>query len=139
MAIDVEEHIKRQLEDIDITEMVEDEVRALVSSQIRKAICLAVDTKVEEFVKVQVMESMKGEVVVSDGFGKTEKFPSFDVLFKTRFSKMLKDDWKVKGMIEKIIKAKVTLLFNQEAETIRLNVIEQVGDLYAVKKEASNG
>jgi hypothetical protein len=127
--LNIEGYIQKQLEGVDIQDLVESEIKRLVSDDIRKAISLTVKTHIDRIVKTEIEIAMAGEVLTNDGWGKKNKYESFQALFKELFKKRLDESWDMKKLIENAIKERVDYLFKHEEKAIKQSIIDGIAKL----------
>lgn len=127
--INIEDYIQKQLEGIDIQDLVEAEVKRLVSDDIKKAISSTVKAQIDRIVKTEIEIAMSGEVLTNDGWGKKNQYESFEALFKELFKKRLDECWEMKKLIGNAIKERVDSLFKQQEEAIKKSIIDGIAKL----------
>jgi len=119
-----DEYIARQLEEIDISEYVKDEIRSRVGDEIQRQITIGVKEKVTEIINAEIRIVLNKPVATDDGWGKKESYNNFESLFKKVFSERLAGEWEMKKAIENQVKSKVAELFEKNFREVATKIAD---------------
>ena len=114
--LDLNKYIKQQLEDLDISLIVKQEVREQVRSDIARELKVIVREQIDRIITDEVNLILKEGVTVSTGYGEPTVYKSFENFFKSEFQKRMNKDYDMKKIIELGVKAKVASLFNTQVD-----------------------
>lgn len=118
MNIDIENYIQKQLEEIDIAELVRRELRAMVADEFKSTVAPAVRKEVDAIIKAELEACFSKPIKTNNGWGERNEYASLDDLFKQEFYKRLESSYEMKNTIKKLVEAKVSDLMKQHYDAI---------------------
>lgn len=124
--MDLNKTIQNFLDNIDLSEMVEKEIRNQIHGDVARTIRDCIKNKVDDLIKVEFDIIMRQGIETDDGWGKKESFDSFEDLFKKEFKNKLNESWEMKRTIEKIVKSKLDSLFKNELDKVIKSFADQL-------------
>ena len=124
--MDIEQYIQDQVEQIDISAIVRQEVRANITDDIRKQIHAVVNREIEAIIKKEITFAMSQPISTDDGWGKKEAYPSIEALFKEKFASKLESSWEMKKTISREVQNKVNDLFNKSVHDVIAKITEEL-------------
>ena len=103
----LEELVRERMDDLDISEMVESEIRKLIAQEATKSIHAIMEKKIDKILTDAIAAEMDRPVVTNDGWGKVEKFTNFEACFRQTFAKKLAETWQVHQVIQKQVDTRI--------------------------------
>lgn len=103
----LEEIVTQKIEEIDVSEMVSNFIQKMISDNVRREIDRQVKEKVSDLIQIEFDIQMKKPIETNDGWGKKEKYDSFEELFRKHFRASMDNTWEVKNKIERMVKDRV--------------------------------
>jgi len=130
----VETLVKQRIDQMDIEYLVKESVSALISDQVKKSIKPILETQLNSIIEKEIESIFTTEVKTDDGWGQRKTYASFEDLFKHEFQKKLKDEYKVKNVIQKLVQERVTSLINQDYAKVVETIVDTLTGSKLVKK-----
>lgn len=124
--MDIQEYFTKQIENINLEDMVRDAVRNQVKSDICATIKRLTEQEVSEIIKKEVDITLNKPVKTDDGWGKKKDWDSFEQLFKSVFAERLDNSWDMKSLLEKKVKEKVEALIEQNKKEAIDKVVKEI-------------
>jgi flagellar hook-basal body complex protein FliE len=116
--INIEEYIKKQIEDIDLHDVVRELIRQLISDDVKRQIRDTSMEEVKRIVKTEVEIVLSKGVQTDDGWGKKESYTSFEEMFKKHFKEAINNHYEVRRTIEDYTKQQVKKLVDDKTKDI---------------------
>lgn len=135
MEINIESHIVQRIEEMDLGFYVREEVRVLISKDVRETIQKIIVEEARVMVTTEIDKIMDGPVETDDGWGKKNSYPSFADLFKKEVKAAFSASWDAKRLIEQKTKERVDALIKGEYGRIVEKVVDGLTCSKLVKKE----
>jgi hypothetical protein len=126
LSINIEEMVKREIEEMDIPSIVKSIVNKLISDDVRKEINKIVQESCKRMVNAEIMKQLDGEVETDNGWGDRKKFNSFEDMFRAEFKKRLDGQYEIKRVIESAVKEKVSDLFKEKQKEAIDKVVKEL-------------
>lgn len=130
----IEQQVQRELEDMDLRGIIEDQLRKTVASEAGKQMVGAIKQTAEELIREEITNTLNGKVETNDGWGKKESYPSFEDMFRKTFKAKMDSTYEVKKEIEKLVKARVDLLMKQESDSVIERIVDTLTQSRLTKK-----
>ena len=134
----VEAQVKRELENMDLREIVENEVRRVVSNGIGKEIVSKVSLLADQMIAEECRKELDGEVETDDGWGHRKTYSSFEELFRETFKNRMNSSYDVKREIEKLVKERVESLIKQDYNKVLEKIVDELSKSKLVKNDNRN-
>jgi hypothetical protein len=116
--IDINKHLEDELNRIDLSEVVSEEIRKLINKDIRSQILKIVNSKLELLITSEINNELSGKVMTDDGWGARKTYDSFEALFKATLVEKMNGAYSMKETISRCVKARVDKLFSDKAGDI---------------------
>jgi len=122
----VSTEVSRQLEEIDLRGIAESEVRKCISNGVGKEIVQSIHSVAKFMIAEEVRKALDAEVVTNDGWGKVQKFSSFEELFRKVFKAEMDAKYEVQKEIQKQVAAKVSELVKQDYKQVIDKIVSEI-------------
>lgn len=124
--MNIEQYIEDQLQNVDIKSIVVNEVKNQVGKEIFAAIKRLTEQEITTIIKKEIEIALTQPVSTDDGWGKKEKFDSFDTMFRKVFAEKLNNSYEIKGTIKKMVEEKVSKLYEQNKKEAIERVVSSI-------------
>lgn len=129
----VEAQVKRELEELGLKFIVENEVRSTISKGIGKEIVSNVAAVANQMIAEEVRKALDGEVATDDGWGHRKTYSSFEELFRETFKAKMNSTYDVKKEIEQLVKERVDSLVRQNYNRVLEKITDEITKSKLVK------
>lgn len=130
----VEKQVVIELGQMDLTGIVESEVRKFIVSCVSKGTLSSVNDIAKNMITEEIKKCLEDKITTDDGWGKRETYDSFQALFSKTFKRKMDESYEVKKEIEKQVSARVQSLINQEYTRIIAKIVDGISGTVLVKK-----
>ena len=134
MEINIEGLVKERIEDMDLQFMVKEVIGGLITKDIRETIGKIVKDECSKLISDGIAELLSGAVETDDGWGKTQKFPSLEIMFKGELKKQMDSTWDAKREIEKQLSNRVKSIMDSQYKDVVTKIVDGLTGSY-IKKE----
>lgn len=124
--MDLAEILKEKIEEIDVVDLVRQEIKQAVSSDVRSSIRDLVKKEIELIIQDEIKVIMKKPLKTDDGWGKKNEYPDFEALFKQEFKNRLDASWDMKNTLEKAVKDRVSSLFQNNLSEVVQKFVDSI-------------
>ena len=124
--MDIEKYVEEQLQNVDITSIVNQVVRNEVKTEIYSTIKRLTERKITEIIEQEIAIALNTSVKTDDGWGKRNEYPNFDALFRETFAKKLNESWEMKKTIQKVVEARVSKLYEANKKEAINKVVDEI-------------
>lgn len=114
----LEDIVKEKLNEIDLSDIVAQEVRTIISEPLRREIAKYTAERIKALIDVEIEIALTKPVKTDDGWGKKKEYANFEELYKQAFAEKINGAYEVKSTIEKTVKARVDELFKTNAQVV---------------------
>ena len=125
-GLDLNKYIAQQLEDIDISLIVKQEVKSQVQGDVARELKVIVREQIERIILDEIDLVMKEGIEVSDGWDKPKRYEKFSDFFRVEFRKRLDKSYDIRKLIDKAVKDKVSSLFNANIDKALKDIVEKL-------------
>lgn len=138
MEIDINTLIRNQIEELDLSDLVRKEIRALISDATKKHINDAVKAGCTKIVEDEIQKLLfAGEIVISNGWDSKERYANFDEFLRSAFRKAAHEKYEVMRTVEKLVKERITSLLNAKYNEVLEKIVDSLTASRLVKKEGA--
>lgn len=139
MDLNIEKLVERQValevSETDIAGIVKYQVREIIANGVGKEIIASIGAVAKHMIAEEVRKALDGEVVINDGWGNSEVYPSFEELFRKTFKKAMDEKYEVKREIEKQVAARVQALVKQDYTRAIEKIVDEISGIKLAKKD----
>lgn len=132
--MEIEKLIQEQIQNVEYENLVTDEIRRCLTGDIKRTINEVMRNEIEDIIKSEIEIVMSGEVFTDDGWGRKEKFNSFENLFKKTFKEKLNSSYDIKRILGENIKKRVSQLYEKNKADAIEKVVDAMTKTHIVKK-----
>lgn len=126
MNINIEELIKAEIKDMDLALVVREVVTSLIGEEVQLSLRDVIQEESKRIISGQIALVLESPIETDDGWGKREKWESFEVLFKTKFLEKINSHYEMKKTIESQVKARVESLFANSYKEISNKIANEL-------------
>jgi len=124
--MDIEKYIEDQLQEIDIKAIVIGIVRDQAKSEVFATIKRLTEQEISTIIKKEIEIALSQSLETDDGWGKREKYDSFEDIFRKVFAEKLAASYEVKKTIKKMVEDKVGKLYEQNKQEAIKKVVTEL-------------
>ena len=124
--MDIEQYIEDQLHNIDIRAIVIGIVRDQAKSEVYATIKRLTEQEISTIIKKEIEIALSQSLETDDGWGKREKYDSFEDIFRKVFAEKLAASYEVKKTIKKMVEDKVGKLYEQNKQEAIKKVVTEL-------------
>lgn len=118
MNVDVEKLIQSRIDDMDFETLARDEMRSYIKDAAEAELKKVTREEIQAIIKGAIAEAMQNGVETNDGWGKVEKFESFEQMFKIYLKKALNETYNIRNTVETFIKNETKNLVEKHSNEI---------------------
>lgn len=119
-------HVQQELSHMDVPSLIEGEIGKFITKIAEQKMKTAVNEVANSIITEEITKVLDGPVSTDDGWGRREKYDSFDDLVRVTFKKKLDDSYAVKTNIQKWVKERINTLFNNEQSAILKKITDEM-------------
>ena len=124
-----EQFLEKQIQGVDLEEIVRQEIRNMISADTRAAIRDIVNKKIETMIVDEFETVISGKVETDDGFGDRQEFESFEELFKKTFRERLNKTYEVKRLLDNLMKDRIDRFLNDNRKDVVKKFVDEVTEM----------
>jgi len=126
MDISIEEYVKNQLQNIDVTSLVEAEVRRQVKPLIESETNKFVRDKINELVAQELEKFMAGEVVLKKDWMEEERYSSFSQYIAKMFQQSINQNYHLQRELERMVQNSIKDMYGDMVKRVEAAMLDEV-------------
>jgi len=130
----VEAQVRRELEAMDLRSIIDAQICSEIKAVFKEMLKPKCVTSAEALIESEIEKCMDKEVETDDGWGKKNKYESFEMLFRKTIKGKLNGSWEMKRVIENLVKERCASLMKKEYGAVCEKITDELTKSRLVKK-----
>ena len=127
--MDLEKIIEERIKEMDIANMVKEVISKMVSDDIIRTLKRITETEISNIVKTEIEIVLAKPIETDDGWGKKEKYSSFEELFKQTFASKLSSVYDIQKIISSHTKHTIEALWEKNKSAAIEKITQEIKKL----------